>query len=125
MTVVWRCRGDSCRTPYTVSHKRIAQRGEVRWLDPLTGLTWTDPEEARRDQLKELRSQRHLTHDPITGTALVEPDVSLAELRSLQDWFIRYELSALQGVSEVASVGGFEKQYQITIDPNRLIGLRY
>ena len=109
---------------HVVSHKRIAQRGEVRWLDPLTGLTWTDPElvqASRRDQLKELRSTKHLTHDPLTGTALVEPDVSSAELRSLQDWFLRYELSALSGVSEVAAVGGFEKQYQITVDPHRLL----
>ncbi len=44
----------------------------------------------------------------------------LAELRSLQDWFLKYELTAVQGVSEVASVGGFVKQYQITVDPNKL-----
>jgi Cu(I)/Ag(I) efflux system membrane protein CusA/SilA len=45
----------------------------------------------------------------------------LAELRSIQDWYIRYQLNAVQGVSEVASVGGFVKQYQIDIDPNKLI----
>ena len=44
----------------------------------------------------------------------------LQELRSIQDWFLRYELSALQGVSEVASIGGFVKQYQVTVDPNKL-----
>ena len=44
----------------------------------------------------------------------------LAELRSLQDWFLRYQLSSVEGVAEVASVGGFVKQYQITIDPHRL-----
>ena len=44
----------------------------------------------------------------------------LAELRSLQDWFLKYELTSVPGVSEVASVGGFVKQYQITVDPNRL-----
>jgi Cu(I)/Ag(I) efflux system membrane protein CusA/SilA len=44
----------------------------------------------------------------------------LAELRSLQDWFLKYELTAVQGVAEVASVGGFVKQYQITVDPNKL-----
>ena len=44
----------------------------------------------------------------------------LAELRSLQDWFLKYELASVPGVSEVASVGGFVKQYQITVDPNRL-----
>ena len=47
----------------------------------------------------------------------------LADLRSLQDWFLRYPLQTLPGVSEVASVGGFVRQYQIEVDPNAL--LRY
>lgn len=45
----------------------------------------------------------------------------LAELRSLQDWFVRYELTAVPGVSEVASIGGFVKQYQVEVDPNKLL----
>ena len=48
------------------------------------------------------------------------PGVDLAKLRSLQDWFLRYELTALEGVSEVASVGGFVKQYQVEVDPDKL-----
>ena len=44
----------------------------------------------------------------------------LGELRSIQDWFLKYELTAIPGVSEVASVGGFVRQYQVTVDPNRL-----
>ncbi len=44
----------------------------------------------------------------------------LAQLRSLQDWFLRFELATVPGVSEVASVGGFVKEYQVLIDPNRL-----
>jgi len=44
----------------------------------------------------------------------------LAELRSIQDWYIRYQLNAVEGVSEVASVGGYVKQYQIDVDPARL-----
>ena len=44
----------------------------------------------------------------------------LGELRSIQDWFLKYELTAVAGVSEVASVGGFVRQYQVTVDPNRL-----
>jgi Cu(I)/Ag(I) efflux system membrane protein CusA/SilA len=47
---------------------------------------------------------------------------SLADLRSLEDWHIRYELQSVPGVAEVASVGGFVRQYQITVDPNRLAG---
>ncbi len=45
---------------------------------------------------------------------------SLADLRSLEDWHIRYELQSVSGVAEVASVGGFVRQYQITVDPNKL-----
>jgi len=44
----------------------------------------------------------------------------LAELRSLQDWFLKYELSSLDGVAEVASVGGFVRQYQVEVDPRKL-----
>ena len=44
----------------------------------------------------------------------------LAELRSMQDWFLRYQLASVEGVAEVDSVGGFVKQYQITVDPHRL-----
>lgn len=44
----------------------------------------------------------------------------LSQLRSLQDWFLKFELAAVPGVSEVASVGGFVKEYQVLIDPNRL-----
>ncbi|MGH1419913.1 MAG: efflux RND transporter permease subunit [Hyphomicrobiaceae bacterium] len=44
----------------------------------------------------------------------------LAQLRSLQDWFIKFELATVPGVSEVASVGGFVKEYQVLVDPNRL-----
>jgi len=46
--------------------------------------------------------------------------LGLRELRTLQDWFIRYQLNAVPGVAEVASVGGEVQQYQIDIDPNRL-----
>ncbi len=45
----------------------------------------------------------------------------LAELRTFQDWYLRYWLESVPGVAEVASVGGFEKQYQVEIDPNKLI----
>ena len=48
---------------------------------------------------------------------------SLAELRTLQDWYIRYGLAKAEGVAEVASVGGFVKQYSVVIDPRRLQSL--
>src|SRR5512135_1943494 len=46
---------------------------------------------------------------------------SLQELRSIQDWYLKYQLSTVPGVAEVASVGGFVKQYQITVDPAKLL----
>ncbi len=52
---------------------------------------------------------------------LISDKRDLAELRSIQDWYLKYELSAVEGVSEVASIGGFVKQYQVTVDPNRLL----
>jgi Cu(I)/Ag(I) efflux system membrane protein CusA/SilA len=45
----------------------------------------------------------------------------LAQLRSIQDWFLRYELASIPGVSEVASIGGYVKQYQVVVDPNKLL----
>jgi len=45
----------------------------------------------------------------------------LSQLRSIQDWFLRYELASVPGVSEVASIGGYVKQYQVVVDPNKLI----
>lgn len=45
----------------------------------------------------------------------------LAELRTFQDWYLRYWLESVPGVAEVASIGGFEKQYQVEIDPNKLV----
>ena len=45
---------------------------------------------------------------------------SLAELRSIQDWYLRYQLETIPGVAEVATIGGFVKQYQVNLDPNKL-----
>jgi len=52
--------------------------------------------------------------------SLTSPKRDLAELRSMQDWNLRYQLASVEGVSEVASIGGFVKQYQITVDPTKL-----
>jgi len=49
---------------------------------------------------------------------------NLQELRTLQDWYLRYELTSVEGVSEVASLGGFVKQYQVAVDPNRLLAYK-
>jgi Cu(I)/Ag(I) efflux system membrane protein CusA/SilA len=52
--------------------------------------------------------------------ALNSTNRSLAELRSMQDWYLKYQLTSVEGVAEVASLGGFVKQYQVTVDPTRL-----
>ncbi|WP_341649311.1 CusA/CzcA family heavy metal efflux RND transporter [Thauera humireducens] len=54
--------------------------------------------------------------------AVTGRDLSLADTRSLQDWYLRYQLTQAEGVSEVASVGGFVREYQVTVDPYRLAG---
>jgi Cu(I)/Ag(I) efflux system membrane protein CusA/SilA len=48
----------------------------------------------------------------------------LAQLRSLQDWYLRYQLESVSGVAEVSAIGGFVKQYQIEVDPNTLAAYR-
>jgi Cu(I)/Ag(I) efflux system membrane protein CusA/SilA len=52
--------------------------------------------------------------------ALVAKNKTLAELRTIQDWYLRYQLAKAHGVSEVASIGGFVQTYQVTIDPTKL-----
>ncbi|PKO80613.1 MAG: CusA/CzcA family heavy metal efflux RND transporter, partial [Betaproteobacteria bacterium HGW-Betaproteobacteria-13] len=52
--------------------------------------------------------------------AVTGKNMSLADTRSLQDWYLRYQLTQAEGVSEVASVGGFVREYQVTVDPHRL-----
>ncbi len=58
--------------------------------------------------------------------ALIDPTGAhdLAQLRSMQDWFLRYQLQSVPGVAEVASIGGFVKQYQVNADPNLLLAYR-
>ncbi len=52
--------------------------------------------------------------------AVLARNRTLAELRTLQDWYLRYQLSKAPGVAEVASIGGFVQQYQVTVDPRKL-----
>jgi len=52
--------------------------------------------------------------------ALLAKDKTLAELRTFQDWYLRYQLAKAPGVAEVASIGGFVQQYQVTVDPAKL-----
>ncbi len=52
------------------------------------------------------------------------PDMDLGEQRALQDWYVKFALQNVEGVSEIASFGGFQKQYQISLDPNKLLYYR-
>jgi len=70
--------------------------------------------------------QYYLEVDPSRATGEGSPRTAgydLGELRSVQDWFIRYQLNSVQGVAEVASIGGFVKQYQIEVDPQKMRAL--
>ncbi|WP_039866452.1 efflux RND transporter permease subunit [Pedobacter sp. BAL39] len=49
------------------------------------------------------------------------PDMDLGEQRAIQDWYVKFALQTVPGVSEIASFGGFQKQYQINVDPNKLL----
>ncbi|NDK52783.1 efflux RND transporter permease subunit [Rhizobium laguerreae] len=94
----------------------------------------TDPYWARSRVLEYLNAAQSRLPQGVTPTlgpdatgvgwvyqyAVVAKQLSLAELRSLQDWVVRFAVSKSEGVSEVASVGGFVKQYSIVVDPARL-----
>lgn len=88
--------------------------------------TWyAAPEGAPEDirgQLVRVRIFDHAGTCPLDGsTPLKLAEYDLSELRSLQDWYLRYELTGVDGVSEVASVGGFVRQYQVVLNPDRLL----
>jgi CzcA family heavy metal efflux pump len=89
---------------------------------------------ARQRVLERLSSATSLLPPDVTATlgpdgtgvghilwyALEAPELDLGEQRAIQDWYIKFALQNVPGVSEVASFGGFEKQYQVTVDPNKL-----
>jgi copper/silver efflux system protein len=80
-----------------------------------------DAPEGVRGRLEKIVIERGYDRCPLDGKTLVASKQDLADLRGLQDWYLRYELTAVEGVSEVASVGGFVKQYQVVVDPVRLL----
>ncbi len=93
------------------------------WHDPETDRYFAsrdDAPDSSRSRLVLRRTFPGLSVCPLDGSPLVQPQIDLSDLRSLQDWYLRYELTAVQGVSEVAPVGGFVKQYQVVVDPVKL-----
>ncbi len=86
------------------------------------------PEKFRKESLRfivdafDRDGDRRISRNEL-GRAANFRGIDLAELRSLQDWYLRYDLMSLPGVSEVASVGGFVRQYQVEVDPEKLRAL--
>ena len=94
------------------------------WHDPKYAGKWyahrTDAPPVRRGSLVLVRAFDRPGKSPLSGKSLVSSNINLAELRSLQDWFVRYQLEAVPGVSEVAGLGGFVQEYQVVLNPNKL-----
>lgn len=94
------------------------------WRDPKKNLWYARPADAprnRRGSLEKVRTFDAPGACPLDGSALLSANKDLAELRGIQDWYLRYPLTSVEGVSEVASIGGFVKQYQVVLDPNKLL----
>jgi Cu(I)/Ag(I) efflux system membrane protein CusA/SilA len=97
------------------------------WLDREKDRWYARQEDApakRRGHLERIRSFDEPGVCPLDHTPLKRANKDLAELRSIQDWYLRYPLTAVEGVSEVASIGGFVKQYQVVLDPAKLLAYR-
>ncbi|MEK6700692.1 MAG: efflux RND transporter permease subunit, partial [Planctomycetota bacterium] len=93
------------------------------WRDTEKDRWYATSDEApatRREHLVKVRAFEKPGTDPLTETPLVSANLDLAQLRGLQDWYLRYPLTSVEDVSEVASIGGFVKQYQVVLDPLKL-----
>ncbi len=98
------------------------------WLDDggleRDDVWYASPEDAPEEERERLEHRRVFDTGvetcPLGGSPLSQPSTDLAELRSLQDWYLRYELTAVKGVSEIAGIGGYVRQYQVVVDPVRL-----
>ncbi len=110
-----------------VTGKHCPDHPNGLWHDPETGTWYADVEELPDDPRARQRIERHRVFRdgrkrcPIGDTPLRRSELDLSDLRGLQDWYLRYELTAVDGVSEVASLGGFVKQYQVVVDPVKLL----
>ncbi len=96
------------------------------WHDPASDRWYAADADAPGDPAVRARLIHHRVFTdretcPVDGKPLVSSRLPLADLRAVQDWYLRYELTSVPGVSEVASVGGFQKQYQVLIDPVKLL----
>ena len=102
------------------------QHPEGMYRDAAAPDTWyarpEDAPERVRGRLERVRIFEHGGTCPWDGqTALTLAEFDLSELRSIQDWYLRYELTAIAGVAEIAPIGGYVRQYQLAVDPDRLL----
>ncbi len=92
--------------------------------DPQTDRWYASPSNAPQSDQARLVLVRTFSAPgkcPLSGKPLVRGEYDLAKLRTIEDWYLRYEVITVPGVSEVASLGGYVKQYQVEVDPNRLL----
>jgi Cu(I)/Ag(I) efflux system membrane protein CusA/SilA len=97
------------------------------WHDEQLDKWYADASDApadRRSSLTKIRAFDKAGTSPLTNKPLVNSGQDLASLRSLQDWYLRYQLTAVPNVAEVAPVGGFVKQYQVVLKPERLLAYK-
>jgi Cu(I)/Ag(I) efflux system membrane protein CusA/SilA len=93
------------------------------WQDAERGKWYgnaTDAPTDRQELLVKVRAFDRPGVCPLSGKPLVSSNQDLASLRGLQDWYLKFPLTAVHNVSEVASVGGFVKQYQVVLKPEKL-----
>jgi copper/silver efflux system protein len=102
----------------------VADHPSGIWHDEANDQWYPDPMQAPADQQRTLVKVRAFEKpgvSPLDGRPLVSSNQDLASLRSLQDWYLRYQLTAVPNVAEVAPIGGFVKQYQVVLKPERLL----
>jgi copper/silver efflux system protein len=105
-------------------HQRVFPKSRMVHVDPVDNKRYDALEAAPpdvRDRLESVELTQGYDRCPLNDKPLTQPDQDLSDLRGLQDWYLRFELTAVEGVSEVAPVGGFVKQYQVVVDPVKLL----
>lgn len=105
-------------------HHRVFQASRTVYADYENSRRYDSLDAAPADvrpRLKPIELVKGYDRCPLDGKPLVPSKVDLAQLRSLQDWYLRFELTKVEGVSEVAPIGGFIKQYQVVVDPVKLL----
>ena len=94
------------------------------WHDSKNNKWYAQPSDApaeRREKLEKVRGFDKPGPSPLTGKPLLTSNQDPASLRSLQDWYLRFPLTSVPGVAEVASIGGFVKEYQVVLKPEKLL----